>query len=58
MAKILDRIFGAFSFGPPLTRHFGSLQRNRSITLEREAAADAGYEVADHSSSQMQSASA
>ena len=34
-----------------LTRHFGSLQKNRLIALERAAAADAEYEFADGSSS-------
>jgi hypothetical protein len=51
MAKILDRIFGAFNFGPLFDRHSGSLQKNRLIPLEKAAAADAEYEFADGSSS-------
>jgi hypothetical protein len=34
-----------------LTRHSGSLQKNRLIALERAAAADVEYEFADGSSS-------
>jgi hypothetical protein len=42
-----------------LTRHSGSLPKNRLIALERAAAADAEYEFADGSSSeQMQLSSA
>jgi hypothetical protein len=34
-----------------LTRHSGSLQKNRMIALERAAAVDVEYEFADGSSS-------
>jgi hypothetical protein len=40
-----------------LIRHFGSLQKDRLITLERAAAVDAEYEFV-HRHQQMQSSSA
>jgi hypothetical protein len=53
MAKIFDRIFGAFNIGPPFDPPFRflQLQKNRLVALERAAAADAAYEFADGSSS-------
>jgi hypothetical protein len=47
MAKIVDRTFGVFNFGPRFDRHSGSLRKNRLISLERAAAANAYATMVD-----------